>query len=130
MPAATDVLDLVQQWADAERQNDSSALAPLLADDFVGVGPLGFVLTRDQWLVRFDNGLRNSAFAVEEPQVREFGDAAVVIAVLDQQTAFHGRDNSGQFRLSLVAVQRLARWQLANAHIGNLHNPADGPPTP
>lgn len=49
MPAATDVLDLVQQWADAERQNDGSALAPLLADEFFGVGPLGFVLTRDQW---------------------------------------------------------------------------------
>ncbi len=42
MAAPDGVLDLVRRWA-AEQQND----AGLLADDFAGVGPLGFVLTRD-----------------------------------------------------------------------------------
>ncbi len=43
MAALDGVLDLVRRWAAAEQQND----AGLLADDFAGVGPLGFVLTRD-----------------------------------------------------------------------------------
>ena len=50
MTATNDVLDLVRRWAAAEQQNDAGSLDGLLADDFVGVGPLGFVLTREQWL--------------------------------------------------------------------------------
>ena len=86
-----DALDLVQRWAAAEARNDADLLDGLLADDFVGVGPLGFVLTRDQWLVRFRNGLINRAFAVEEPQVHEHGGtAAIVVGVLAQETSFRG----------------------------------------
>ena len=51
--SATNVLDLVTSWAKAEEANDAAALDRLLAGDFVGVGPLGFVLDRDQWLARF-----------------------------------------------------------------------------
>jgi ketosteroid isomerase-like protein len=128
MTARTDVLDLVGHWAAAEQDNDAEALDKLLAGDFVGVGPLGFVLDRDQWLVRFDNGLENRAFAVEDPQVRDYGTAAVVVGVLAQETSFQGRDNSGRFRLTLVAVRPDDRWLLANAHVGMLQQPA-GPPS-
>jgi ketosteroid isomerase-like protein len=115
-----DVHDLVKRWAAAEQGNDAGALDELLAGDFVGVGPLGFVLGRDQWLARFGNGLENRAFEVEDPQVRDYGTAAVVVGALAQQTSFQGRDNSGRFRLSLVAVRDADHWLLANAHIGML----------
>ena len=128
MTATTEVLDLVAQWAAAEQDNDAAALGGLLAGDFVGVGPLGFVLDRDQWLGRFGNGLHNRAFVVEDAQVRGYGAAAVVVGVLAQQTSFQGRDNSGRFRLTLVAVRPSDRWLLAGAHIGMLQ-PA-GPPPP
>ena len=126
MTGTTDVLDLVERWAAAERGNDAEALDGLLTDDFVGVGPLGFVLGRDQWLGRFGNGLENRSFVVEDAQVRDYGTAAIVVGVLDQETSFRGGDNSGRFRLTLVAVQLADRWLLANAHIGMLQ-PA-GPP--
>jgi ketosteroid isomerase-like protein len=126
MTATTDVLELVEGWAAAEQRNDAEALDSLLADDFVGVGPLGFVLGRDQWLARFGNGLENRSFAVEDAQVRDYGTAAIVVGVLAQETSFRGGDNSGRFRLTLVAVRPGDRWQLANAHIGMLR-PA-GPP--
>jgi ketosteroid isomerase-like protein len=128
MTATTEVLDLVERWAKAEQGNDATALDGLLADDFAGVGPLGFVLGRDQWLERFGNGLENRAFAVEDAQARDYGTAAVVVGVLAQETSFQGRDNSGRFRLTLVAVRPGDRWLLANAHIGMLQAPA-GPPS-
>ncbi len=122
-----EVLDLVARWAAAEADNDAGLLGRLLADDFVGVGPVGFVLNRDQWLVRFANGLVNRSFAVEEPQVHMHGGAAsVVVGVLAQETSFQGRDNSGRFRVTLVAVRPADRWLLASAHIG----PLQGPPAP
>jgi ketosteroid isomerase-like protein len=129
MTARTEVVDLVRQWAAAEQDNDAEALEGLLAGDFVGVGPLGFVLDRDQWLARFGNGLENRAFAVEDAQVRDYGDAAVVVGVLAQETSFQGDDNSGRFRLTLVAVRPADRWLLAGAHIGMLRQPSGPPPS-
>jgi ketosteroid isomerase-like protein len=126
MTATNDVLDLVGRWAAAEEKNDAGLLDGLLAADFVGVGPLGFVLTREQWLQRFANGLENRSFTVEDPQVHDHGSAAVVIGVDAQETSFRGGDNSGRFRLTLVAVRPADRWLVAGVHIGPLQA---APPT-
>jgi ketosteroid isomerase-like protein len=123
MTTSPDVLDLVRRWAAAERDNDADALDGILDADFAGVGPVGFVLSRKQWLGRFDKGLENRAFAVEDPQVREFGTTAVVIGVQAQETDAGGRDSSGRFRVTLGVVRRAERWLLANVHIGPLDYP-------
>jgi ketosteroid isomerase-like protein len=127
MTASDDVLDLVQRWAAAEQQNDAGLLEGLLAEDFAGVGPLGFVLGHEQWLARFANGLVNRSFTIEDPLVRNYGTAAVVIGVLSQETSWQGRDNSGRFRVTLMTVRSPDRRLLANVHVGPLHIPA-GPP--
>jgi ketosteroid isomerase-like protein len=121
------VLDLVRDWAAAEQANDAGRLEGLLAPGFVGVGPLGFVLSREQWLVRFRNGLENRRFEVEQPQVHEHGAAAVVVAVDAQETRWQGGDNSGRFRLTLTAVRGDAGWRVASVHIGPLQT---APPRP
>ena len=126
MTGTNDVLDLVGRWAAAEEKNDAGLLDGLLADDFVGVGPLGFVLTRERWLERFANGLENRSFTVEDPQVHDHGSAAVVIGVDAQETSFRGGDNSGRFRLTLVAVRPADHWLVAGVHIGPLQA---APPT-
>ena len=123
MSTSSDVVELLDRWAAAEQANDAAALETVLAADFAGVGPVGFVLTREQWLIRFGNGLHNDAFAVREPQVRDFGDAAAVIAVLEQQTRFGDQDSSGRFRLSLLVVREADQWRLAGVHIGMLQAP-------
>ena len=125
MTATTELLDLVRRWAAAEQDNDPGHLDEVLDGDFRGVGPAGFVLDRPQWLARFGNGLENRAFAVEDAQVRDYGTAAVVVGALAQETSFQGRDNSGRFRVTVVAVRPADRWLLANVHIGPLQ--AAGP---
>jgi len=127
MTAQNEVPDLVQRWAAAEQRNDASALDGLLADGFAGVGPFGFILTRDQWLARFTNGLVNRSFTVTDPQVRDYGTAAVGIGVLAQETSWQGSDNSGRFRVTLVAVQADGGWRLAHVHIGPLQAPPGRP---
>ena len=96
MTAQNGVPDLVQRWAAAEQRNNAGALDGLLADGFAGVGPFGFILTRDQWLARFANGLVNRSFTITDLQVRDFGTAAVGIGVLAQETSWQGTDNSGR----------------------------------
>ncbi len=89
------------------------------------MGPAGFVLTREQWLQRFAGGLQNRAFAVEDAQVYDHGAAAAAVGVDAQQTVFAGNDNSGRFRLTLVAVRPDDRWLVASVHLGPLQA---GPP--
>ena len=127
MPAHDGVLDLVQRWAAAEEKNDVGALDGLLAGAFAGVGPFGFILTRDQWLARFTNGLVNRSFIVTDLQVRDFGTAAVGIGVLEQETSWQGHDNSGRFRITLMAVRAGEGWRLAQVHIGPLQAPPGRP---
>ena len=126
MTTQNGVPDLVQRWAAGEERNDAGALDGLLADGFAGVGPFGFILTRDQWLARFANGLVNRSFTVKDLQVRDYRTAAVGIGVLAQETSWQGTDNSGRFRVTLVAVQAGEGWRLAHVHIGPLQGPPGG----
>jgi hypothetical protein len=57
----------------AERTGDGAKLRTLLTDDFVGVAPLGFTLSKADWLNRHDGGLRYETFGLEDVQLREDG---------------------------------------------------------
>jgi len=115
---ANRIFDFVDQWVAAERNEDVEALARLLTDDFVGVGPRGFLLTRDQWLERYRSGdLQHSNFTFNDVQVREYADSAVIVGSQNQQTTFQGRDASANPRATLIAVRPDDHWQLAGAHM-------------
>jgi hypothetical protein len=121
---AESVLELAGEWAQAELRGDSRALDTLLVADFVGVGPRGFVLTKDQWLARYRSGdLRNSAFELRDPQVREYATAAVVVGTQVQQTTHQGRDTSAELRATLVAVRVTDQWILAGVHLSPIAGP-------
>ena len=75
---------------------------------------------------RRPNGLANRSFTVTDLQVRDYGTAAVGIGVLAQETSWQGTDNSGRFRVTLVAVQEGEGWRLAHVHIGPLQGPPGG----
>ncbi len=105
---------LVGDWADAERRGDIDFLMRNLTDDFVGVGPRGFLLTKEQWLTRYDSGdLRNESVVVDQLAVRVYGDAAIATGRQTQRAQHQGHDASGQFRITLVFVRPEGRWLLA-----------------
>ena len=76
---------LADAWAAAELGGDTASLKEILADDFVAVGPRGFVLSGKQWIARHDTGsLEYRSFGLDEAEVRTYGDAAIVVC---RQTA-------------------------------------------
>ena len=108
------ILELGQRWADAERRADVAALDALLADDFVAVGPRGFVLDRRQYLEpRRSGALTTDALSWQDVSVRDHGAAAVAVGVVAQHAAYQGQDASGRFRVTQIAVQEAGRWLLA-----------------
>jgi hypothetical protein len=120
--------DFVTRWCEAERFGDAEALAAVLHDDFRGIGPFGFVLTKDQWLDRYRQGdLVNDAFTWQEAEVREYGDTAVVVGVQVQTTAYQGRDSSGRFRGALVTVGSGGERLIVHVQLSALAAPPSAP---
>jgi ketosteroid isomerase-like protein len=76
----TDIDLLLTAWSNAERTGDTSTLDELLTDDFIGIGPVGFVVDKPTWLRRFDMGLRYDHLELDEVSIRRHGDTALVIA--------------------------------------------------
>lgn len=113
-----EITELGQDWADAERRGDTAFLARTLADDFVGVGPRGFLLTKEQWLARHQSGdLRYTSVTLDEITVRLYGDTAVATARQTSQAQYQGHDTGGQFRITLVFVRPEGHWLLAALHL-------------
>jgi ketosteroid isomerase-like protein len=121
MQSTTDerILELTSAWVDAELHADTDALREMLHDDFVGVGPLGFMLPKPAWIGRHHSGdLEYQSLSLSDTSVRHFGDTAIVIAAQHQQATYQGRPVPGdQFRITLVIVgggePRIAGLQLS-----------------
>jgi ketosteroid isomerase-like protein len=120
--------DLGARWAAAELAGDVDALQPLLTDDFVGIGPHGYLLTKQQWLDRSTSGdFANQQFSRDDIAVRSYGQAAIAVGVQSQQAAYKGRPSNGRFRLTQVLIRQDGGWRIAGLHLSRL---ADQPAPP
>lgn len=87
-----DITAMLDRWATAEAAGDADAISACLTDDFLGVGPLGFMLPRQAWLGRHGpNALEYEKFELQETLLREYGDTAVVTALVDQPGTHPGQ---------------------------------------
>lgn len=110
-------------WTAAELSGDASQLVELLHPDFIGVGPFGFILTRDEWAGRFSGGLRYTAFAFTPDQPIRYAGAAAVVVGTQAQTGTHaGRPVDSDFRVTLVFTDE-PLWRLLTAHLSLRHPP-------
>jgi hypothetical protein len=107
--------DLLRQWSDAEAVGDVAALDVLLDADFRGDGPLGSVLSKEQWLRRYLSGdLTTEVFEWKTTEVRVTNDIAVGFGIQSQIARYRGEDWSGEFVCALVAVRSHGRWTIVN----------------
>jgi ketosteroid isomerase-like protein len=115
---------VVEEWAGAELRGDASLLDRMLADDFIGIGPLGFMLTKDEWLQRQTSGdLKYNALELSEVKTRVYGDAAVVTARQTQRAEYKGQPVEGSFRITLVLVRQDGGWRLAGLQLSPIQQP-------
>jgi len=120
---------LGKEWAAAELRGDTASLGRILADDFIAVGPRGFMLTKEQWLSRHDSGsLTYEGFEWNEVTVRVHGNAAVMIGRQTARAVYEDGDVRheirDQFRATLVFVDQEGRWLLLGLQL----SPIAGPP--
>ena len=119
--------DLTKQWAAAELRGDTNFLETTLTDDFVGVGPRGFMLSKADWLQRITSGdLKYQSFAWDDVTVRVYNDAAVVIGRSTQTITYQNQPIENQLRTTLVLTNQQGHWRLAGVHF----SPIAPPPQP
>ena len=113
--ASTDDASVVrhveEEVAAATERNDVNALAPYLAPDFTFVNPAGLVITKDGFLNNFRSGrLRNTAYKVDEMQVRIYGAAAVVTYRSTVAGTAGLQAVAPQRRRTTMLIKRDERW--------------------
>ncbi len=108
------VLEVAESFASAELHGDRAVLDRELAPDFVGIGPLGFTMDKQQWLDRHSNGeLKYRDFRLEDLELRDHGNFAIVIGRELMRGTYQGQDIKGLFRSLLLFIKENGRWLLA-----------------
>lgn len=117
--STTDQLQALDEaWVKAEADADVAALNALATDDFVLIGPAGFVLDKQAWLGRYVGGdLHTENLSFQDPQTRIYGDTAVSVGRFVQRAEYRGRTVDGEFRATRIAVRHGSGWRLGGLHL-------------
>lgn len=113
----TDIDQFIQTWSAAERDGDAVTTERLLTDDFVGVGPVGYELSKAAWLQRQTGGeLRYDHLSLDEVTTRDHGSSAVTTARWNAKGTARGNPIPEATRVTLVTVDDQGQRRLAALH--------------
>ncbi len=125
MSTTTDVIEVGERWARAERAGDVDTLDRLADDGFRLVGPFGFVLDKQQWLDRYRTGaFHTRSLAWDDVSVADHGDLAITIGKQTQEATYQGHPSDGAFRVSHVWARRRDGWLLLGMHLSQADPPS------
>jgi hypothetical protein len=118
------ITTLERRWVEAEIAGDLTALDAMTVAEFYLVGPLGFVLNKQQWLARHAAGqLVTRELTWEDLNIRILNEMAITIGELTQVASFRGNPVSGRFRGSHIYVRFAGGWRLAGQHLSPIGQP-------
>ena len=106
-----DLLEIQDRFDRAELSADRETLRELIADDFLSIGPRGFVLDKDQWIDRHGE-FRYQSLDTSEMDVRRYGDTAVVRDVQRNRATYRDQQVAVNTRVGQVWVRQDDRWRL------------------
>jgi len=107
------ILNLQQQFDQAELHADTNALQTLLAEDFRSIGPKGFVLDKLQWIGRHTQ-FRYLQLETAETEVRLYPGAAIVTNMQHNKATYNGNQRELSVRVAQVWIKIDDNWQLAS----------------
>ncbi len=121
---------LARDWAKAELEADTDFLGRTLADDFVAVGPRGFMLTKEQWLMRHASGnLTYQSLALDEVAIRNYGGAAVLTARQSSDAIYEDGDRRHEMHDDFRITMIFAPTGGGASIVGLQLSPIAGPPS-
>lgn len=126
-----DIARFLSSWKAAEVSGDASGLEVALADDFSAIGPLGFAVSKEDWLERHTTGaLKYETFALEELELRPYESVAVATARPTGKGTYNGHPVPSELRSTLVLTDQAGAWQLGLIHMSFIAGTPGAPPVP
>jgi ketosteroid isomerase-like protein len=123
------VIDFLTAWNKAELAADTAKIAEALADDFTCIGPLGFTLSKQDWINRHGN-LHYDELTLELTSTRTYGDTVIAIGTQNQRATFNGNPIPSTTRASIVVTKGGDDWKIANIHFSFVAGTPGAPPIP
>jgi ketosteroid isomerase-like protein len=113
--AERSVLKVTQEWLTAEINVDRAALNVIIADDFLGTGPRGNIVSKKDVIPKEGTG-HGLNISGQDLKVRVFGDAAIVTGLGVPK----GPPDRPELRMTVVFVKRGDRWQMVSGHLSRV----------
>jgi hypothetical protein len=110
---ATEIGKLLNRFAEAQRLSDLDVLPELLTDDFKLVGPLGFVVPKQQWLEQFRSGvlqIESLEWGDVDIRTHAYANSAIAIGRLTQTATYADNRADGAFRVTAIAIGHGVTW--------------------
>lgn len=110
---------VVQELAEAQRTFDQKTMERLLADDYMEVSPVGDVDTRAEVLGFYapearGKGPQPSSVVLDEPNIRVYGDHAVVIVRETINIEANGAKRAVTMRVTAQLRKQAGAWRIAS----------------
>jgi len=116
--AEQELLNLMQDWMNAEVKADMVFLDRFITEDCVITDPAGSVWTKAQFLAGLESGEGVViSFMLDNMKARIYGDAAVVNGRMTAKQTFKGQDISGQYQCTDMFIKKAGRWQCVAIHL-------------
>ena len=111
-----ELIKLENEWGEAIVKRDAASIDMLMADEFIAIYD-GSVFTKAQYF-EFVKSMKEEilSFAMDEWQVRVYGDAGVVMARSTTKTRLAGKETTNQLRFTDIWVKRDGHWKCVAAH--------------
>jgi len=109
------VLKLTQEWLEAEDRVDRAAMKRIIADDFLGTGPMGTTVSKTDVIPREGPGGHGLAITGQDIKVRVFGDTAIVTG-----RGIPKVQNRPELRFTVVFLKRADLWQMVAGHLSGV----------
>ena len=121
------LIQMEQDWSQADIQKDAKTLSRILADDWIGIDFEGTLLNKAQALTGIgSNSGSLQSTVLRDVKVRIYGDTAVVTGTDTEKGEYHGKDSSGKYLWTDVFVHRKGRWEAVSSQSTKVSTP-DGP---
>jgi ketosteroid isomerase-like protein len=120
----TELKQVTDTMLDAERRGDVATMERIMTDDFVAVGPRGFVLNKSAYLQGHKtHELQYQEIKQDELTDHVYGDAAIITKKQSNKATFQGHDASGEFRVTQFFVKQGGDWRLASTQLSPIMGP-------
>jgi len=116
----TDITSAQQRFDAAELAADTATLQELLAEDFLSIGPKGFLLSKAEWIDRHVH-FTYHALETSDVDIRTYNDDTAIVRNIQRNRAtYQGTESEIAVRVSQTWVRQGGAWQLAGIQFSPL----------